>query len=366
MFLQREEIPMKQIHKIKTRNVIAILLGVAVVAVIAAVLIPGYIQKKDMEKNSEILHDIWSEYQAGEYENVLSLAEAAPKPYDSYYKKYMSYRTELDSWRGTERELYEWFSAFMEQMDIETIPENTYSTEERLLSKLGLASYKKLLAKKKDWIESTLVWYPEFYQIRVEFYEKYFMLLIENRNLFGAAPEAGIVTIPVNNMSALDSQMDELVHESVQALRELQEKYDIVGDEEHNTIYKEKIAIQDFKKHYYDSAAVSTLYDLDGKEYVYIAADTAENNYDVFTKLIRLQLLSVGDIVKSAEAGFNAALNEELYDIPYECVYYEGPIAEVLPMIYRIFPKSTLSLAEPEFALTSRVIGDFVDAHMED
>lgn len=352
---------MEQDHKNAKRKIIIIISGVVVVAIIvailAAVLASGYIQKKNKEKNRKILYDIWREYVDGEYQNVLSLAEIAPEPYGSYYKKLMSYRAELDSWHGTERELYEWLLAFMEEMDIEAIPDNSYSASEFLFRGINFVDNKEKLEKEREWIENEFGWYPEFYQIRVEFYQQYFMLWIENWKLYGAYPDDGTVSIPVSDLILLDSQMNTLFVTSMEALYDLQERYNIVEDGTHYVIAKEQQMMLEYKRDYDEHGAVSSGRDLDGKESAYLnfSSDAAENNYDVHKKLLAIQLWGF-DIDTSNPDNGVMTVNE------YAC--YEGPIRDILPIVDEIFPNSTLSLTDLK-APIYEVVHDFIDDYIE-
>lgn len=316
----------------------------AVIAIIASVVgIFFIVSKVKHQKNIDVLGEIYAAYRSGDYETALDLSVQAPTPYNEYYQRFISKRIELDAWLGTEEELFYWLSDFIEEMELANLPENEYNKYDSLLRVAGLTKYgdydyvSEFLKKKAD-IENKFTWYNEFYQIQINFYTEFFKLFLANRELFAGNPVSGIVSISCSTIKGLNSQMENLYFQASKDLYKLQESYNITSEDDIAILNRERDMMSDCKDTYDNHATLSHLYDISGKLYIDIRAENADNNYDAWTKLIRIEINTL-------------RLSASLYDafgtlngIPEEYTNYEGPIRDVFKIIYQVFPDSTLTI----------------------
>lgn len=259
-----------------TRKYVRIAIVILIVGVIICIVRTLTYQHKE-----KLFEEVYDCYSSGEFYDALSLAKKLPKPYNRYYCAYINCRVALDDWEGTGSELLEWMKSALETIDARN---EDYTALDKLYVCSNCIDIQQELSD-NDWLNSAFAWYPQAQKILDVFWADYCDILSRNYDLFAIEPEGGIVTIPCQDIRALDEEMSQLYSDSVNSIEELIEQY-CIEDNRYYNIGERKKEMARSQESYFEYFSLSCTYDIDGKENLYIYAQDAEKNYRLKKEII--------------------------------------------------------------------------------
>lgn len=268
-----------------TRKYVRIAIVILIVGVIICI-----VRTLTYQHEEKLFEEVYDCYSSGEFYDALSLAKKLPKPYNRYYCAYINCRVDLDRWEGTGPELLDWLKNALETIDAKN---EDYNALDKLYICSNCTEIQQDFLDNYDWLKSAFVWHPQAEKVIDGFWEGFDDIFSRSYDLFAIEPEYEIVTIPCQEIRALDEEMDQLYSDSINSLNEIIVEYNI-GDNSFYDIKWRKDDITSGYTSYSEYFSLSCIYDIDGKENLYISAQAANNNYNKKETILRFSKLTWG------------------------------------------------------------------------